>query len=56
MSSDALYSSNANLALKGIMGLYAMGKINKILEPRGADSSKTSYYSVSYIISLSSVS
>jgi hypothetical protein len=52
MSSDGLYSSNANLALKGIMGLYAMGKINKILEARGADASKTSYYSVSYIISL----
>jgi len=55
MSSDALYSSNANLALKGIMGLYAMGKINEILEARGADSSKSSYYSVSHIISLSSV-
>ena len=49
MSSDGLYSSNVNLALKGIMGLYAMGKINGVLEARGADASKTSYYSVSYI-------
>jgi hypothetical protein len=49
MSSDGLYSSNANLAFKGIMGLYAMGKINGILEARGADSSKTSYYLVSYV-------
>lgn len=52
MSSDGLYSSNANLALKGIMGLYAMGEINKILEARGADTSKTSYYSASDIIVL----
>jgi hypothetical protein len=53
MSSDGLYSSNVNLALKGILGLYAMGKINKILEGRGADASQTSYYLVTYIIWLS---
>jgi len=54
MSSDELYSSNANLELKGIMGLYAMGEINKILEARGADPSNTSYYLVSFIALLSS--
>jgi hypothetical protein len=32
------------------MGLYAMGKINSILETRGADASRTSYYLVSYIV------
>src|SRR6266571_1027803 len=47
MSSDGLYSSQANLALKGIVGLYAMGQINKVLEARGADPSKTAYYLVS---------
>jgi len=50
MSSDELYSSTVNLALKGIVGLYAMGEINRILEARGADTSKSSYYLVSYII------
>ena len=49
MSSDGLYNSDANLVLKGIMGVYAMGKINGILEARGADASKTSYYLVGYI-------
>jgi hypothetical protein len=49
MSSDGLYNSDANLALKGIMGLYAMGQINRILEARGADPSKTSYYLVTFI-------
>jgi len=48
MSSDGSYNSNANLALKGITGLYAMGKINQILEARGADPSKTSHYLVGY--------
>jgi len=52
MSSDGLYSSNANLVLKGIMGLHAMGEINKILEVSGADPSKTSYYLVSFTVLL----
>ena len=54
MSSDGLYTSSANLALKGIMGLYAMGEINKVLEARGTNASETAYYSVSYTIMLSS--
>ena len=33
------------------MGLYAMGKINNILESRGADPSKTPYYLVELLIS-----
>jgi len=36
----------SNLALKGIMGIYAMGRINKALEVRGADPAKTTYYLV----------
>ena len=52
MSSDGLYSSNANLVLKGIMGLHAMGEINKILEARGANASNTSYYLVSFTVLL----
>jgi hypothetical protein len=38
----------SNLALKSIMGIYAMGNINQILEPRGADPAKTKHYLVSF--------
>src|SRR6266511_2787882 len=40
----------SNLSLKGITGIYAMGKINQLLEGHvtGADTNRTSYYLVSY--------
>ena len=38
----------SNLALKAIMGIYAMGNINQILEPRGADPAKTKHYLVGF--------
>jgi hypothetical protein len=50
--SSSLASDNipetSNLALKAIMGIYAMGNINQILEARGADPAKTKYYLVSF--------
>lgn len=39
--------ATSNLALKAILGIYAMGKINQALEVRGADSAKTNHYLVS---------
>ena len=47
VTADGLLSATSNLELKGIMGIYAMGQINKILEGRGVDSSLTSHYLVS---------
>jgi len=41
-------SSTSNLALKGIVGIYAMSKINRALEPQGALTNYTQYYLVSY--------
>jgi hypothetical protein len=52
ISADGLVATS-NLALKGITGIYAMGKINKVLESSGADPSKTSYYLVSFPVVLS---
>ena len=49
-ASSSLASDNipetSNLALKAIMGIYAMGNINQILEARGADPAKTKQYLV----------
>jgi hypothetical protein len=39
----------SNLALKAIMGIYAMGSINQILEARGADPAKTKHYLVRFL-------
>lgn len=47
MSADGLVGATSNLALKGIMGIYSMGMINKALEPNGADPEKTSHLLVS---------
>jgi len=47
MTADGLVGATSNLALKGIMGIYSMGMINKALEPHGADPEKTSHYLVS---------
>lgn len=47
LSSDNI-AETSNLALKAIMGIYAMGTINRILEARGADPAKTAYYLVSF--------
>jgi hypothetical protein len=47
LSSDNI-AETSNVALKAIMGIYAMGHINRILEARGADSAKTKYYLVSF--------
>ncbi len=47
-TADGILSATSNLVLKGIMGIYAMGQINKVLEARGADSSLTSHYLVSH--------
>ena len=44
MTADGSYVAMSNLALKGITGIYAMGKINQALEPRGAEPSKTLHY------------
>jgi len=46
LTSDRI-GATSNLALKAILGIYAMGKINQALEVRGADSAKTNYYLVS---------
>lgn len=46
LTSDNI-AETSNLALKAIMGIYAMGNINKILEVRGADSTDTGNYLVS---------
>jgi hypothetical protein len=47
LTSDNI-AETSNLALKAIMGIYAMGNINKILEARGADSANTKHYLVSF--------
>lgn len=48
VTSDGLKTpNNSNLALKGILGIYAMGQINKVLEKRGKEASTTQYYNVS---------
>jgi len=46
ITADGSNSAMSNLALKAITGIYAMGKINQLLEGYvyGADSSRTSYY------------
>ena len=46
-TADGLLGATSNVVIKGIMGIYAMGQINKILEAVGADSSLTSHYLVS---------
>ncbi|KAF8518821.1 hypothetical protein BU17DRAFT_66217 [Hysterangium stoloniferum] len=44
-TSDGLVGHQTpNLVLKGITGIYAMGKINQILEQRGADPKRTLQY------------
>jgi len=50
ITADGSYSAMSNLALKGITGIYAMGKINQLLEGRvyGADTNRTSYYLASF--------
>ncbi len=50
MTADGSRSAMSNLALKGITGIYAMGKINQLLEGyiAGANANRTSYYLVSY--------
>src|SRR5260221_7798576 len=47
LASDDI-AETSNVALKAIMGIYAMGHINRILEARGANSAKTKYYLVSF--------
>lgn len=46
LTSDKI-GATSNLALKAILGIYAMGKINQALEVRGADPAKTIHYLVS---------
>jgi hypothetical protein len=50
ITADGSHYAMSNLALKGITGIYAMGKINQLLEGyvSGADANRTSYYLVSY--------
>ncbi len=50
ITADGSHSAMSNLALKAITGIYAMGKINQLLEGYvyGADSSRTSYYLASH--------
>jgi len=50
ITADGSYSAMSNLALKGITGIYAMGKINQLLEGyvNGADTNRTSYYLASF--------
>jgi hypothetical protein len=52
ISADGLVATS-NLALKGITGIYVMGKVNKILESSGADPIKTSCYLVRFPVVLS---
>src|SRR6266542_198241 len=47
-TADGVFGATSNLVLKGIMGIYAMGQINKVLEARGADLSLTLHYLVSF--------
>src|SRR5260221_10996065 len=50
LTADGSSSAMSNLALKGITGIYAMGKINQLLEGHvyGADTNRTSYYLASF--------
>ena len=47
-TADGLLGATSNFMLNSIMGIYAMGQINKVLEAVGADSSLTSHYLVSH--------
>jgi len=47
-TADGLLGATSNSMLNSIMGIYAMGQINKVLEAVGADSSLTSHYLVSH--------
>jgi len=47
-TADGLLGATSNFMLNGIMGIYAMGQINKVLEAVGADSSLTSHFLVSH--------
>lgn len=48
MTADGILGETSNLVIKGITGIYAMGKINQVLEATGADPNTTSYYLVSW--------
>jgi len=50
VTADGSHDAMSNLALKAITGIYAMGKINQLLEGHvsGADTNRTSYFLVSY--------
>ena len=52
MTADGLVGATSNLALKGIMGIYAMGEIVKLLESRSRNSKRATYYLVSSFPSL----
>ena len=52
MTADGLVGTS-NLALKGIMGIYAMGEIVKLLESRSRSPKRASYYLVSSFRSFS---
>ncbi|CAA7266374.1 unnamed protein product [Cyclocybe aegerita] len=43
-TADGLAGATSNLALKGIVGIYAMSKINEALEQQGALSNYTEHY------------
>ena len=47
MTADGIFGETSNLVIKGITGIYAMGKVNQVLEATGADPNRTSYYLVS---------
>jgi len=49
MTADGLLGATSNLALKGIMGIYAMGEIVKLLESKPQ---RATYYLVSSFPSL----
>ena len=53
ITTDGSHSAMSNLALKGITGIYAMGKINQLLEGYvyGAETTRTSYYLASFLCS-----
>ena len=53
MTADGLVGATSNLALKGIMGIYAMGEIVKLLESRSGSPKRASYYLVSSFRSFS---
>ena len=47
MTADGIPGETSNLVIKGITGIYAMGKVNQVLEATGRDPNRTSYYLVS---------